>query len=307
MAEYHIPVLLEESIEGLNLKNGGLYADVTFGGGGHSRAILSKMGARSTLISMDRDLDVMDRVPKDKRVIFVHNNYRFLRNYVRYHGFKQVDGVLADLGVSSHQFDTQSRGFSFRFDSSLDMRMNQIGAGSAADIIQNYSEERLATLFYLYGEINRSRELAALICRARERQRIERTFQLNEVVAPLLPKIHSHKFLAKVYQALRIETNGELKSLELFLESVTSLLKDGGRLVVITYHSLEDRLVKNYMKSGNIEGRVLSDISGKREIPYKLVNRKPILPSVEEIEQNSRARSAKLRVAEREIAESILQ
>ncbi|MFA5713686.1 MAG: 16S rRNA (cytosine(1402)-N(4))-methyltransferase RsmH [Bacteroidales bacterium] len=299
MGQYHIPVLLEESIEGLKLKDGGLYADVTFGGGGHSRAILSKMGENSTLISMDRDSDVLDKVPRDKRLIFVHNNYRFLRNYTKYHGFEKIDGVIADLGVSSHQFDREERGFSFRFDSLLDMRMNRLGNKSAADIIKSYSEERLASLFYLYGEIDRSRELAALICRAREGGAIERTFELNEAVAPLLPKFKREKFLAKIYQALRIEVNGELNSLELFLDSVTSLMREGGRLVVITYHSLEDRIVKNYMRSGNIEGRVTKDFLGNRLVPYRVVTRKPIVPSPQEIEKNSRARSAKLRIAER--------
>lgn len=299
MESYHIPVLLQESVDALLLDRGGLYVDATFGGGGHSREILKRMGRGSHLIAIDRDAEALANAPQDKRLTLVENNYRFLRNYVEYHGFERVDGILADLGVSSHQFDTESRGFSFRFDSPLDMRMSQQGELTAATIVNNYSDEELIKIFRNWGEIRRAAPLARLICNARKSQRIESTYQLNRVVEPLINPRLQHKELAKIYQALRIEVNGEMDSLALFLESTLELLNEGGRLVIISYHSLEDRLVKNFIRFGNIEGRQERDIYGICPSPFKAITRKPIIPSEEEIEKNSRARSAKLRVAER--------
>lgn len=299
MGTYHTPVLLEESVSALALHNGGIYADVTFGGGGHSRAILEKMGAESKLISMDRDTDALANAPQDKRLILVHNNFRFLNNYVEYHGYSKIDGILADLGVSSHQFDTEQRGFSFRFDSPLDMRMNQLAKHTAAHILNSYDQESLSLILYKYGEVDKSRRVASLICAQREKEKIKTTFDLNKVLAPLLPKFAEHKYLAKVYQALRIEVNGEMRALELFLEGSAHILKEGGRLVIITYHSLEDRMVKNFMKTGNTAGLIEKDIYGHFETPFKVITRKPITPTQEELTTNSRARSAKLRVAEK--------
>ncbi len=299
MGIYHTPVLLEESVSALALTRGGVYADVTFGGGGHSREILSRMESDSTLIAMDRDSDALANSPQDKRVILVHNNFRFLNNYVRYHGFEKIDGILADLGVSSHQFDTDMRGFSFRFDSPLDMRMNILARQTAADIVNSYGQEELSDIFYKYGEVDKSRRVAQLICSNREKKRIESTTELNTLLAPLLPKFAEHKYLAKVYQALRIEVNEEMRALELFLEGTTEILKPGGRLVVITYHSLEDRMVKNFMKSGNTAGKIDKDLYGRFETPFNVLTRKPVIPSEEEIARNTRARSAKLRIAEK--------
>lgn len=299
MGTYHTPVLLEESVSALALHNGGIYADVTFGGGGHSRAILEKMGAESKLISMDRDTDALANAPQDKRLILVHNNFRFLNNYVEYHGYSKIDGILADLGVSSHQFDTEQRGFSFRFDSPLDMRMNQLAKHTAAHILNSYDQESLSLILYKYGEVDKSRRVASLICAQREKEKIKTTFDLNKVLAPLLPKFAEHKYLAKIYQALRIEVNGEMRALELFLEGSAHILKEGGRLVIITYHSLEDRMVKNFMKTGNTAGLIEKDIYGHFETPFKVITRKPITPTQEELTTNSRARSAKLRVAEK--------
>lgn len=299
MGTYHTPVLLEESVSALALHNGGIYADVTFGGGGHSRAILEKMGAESKLISMDRDTDALANAPQDKRLILVHNNFRFLNNYVEYHGYSKIDGILADLGVSSHQFDTEQRGFSFRFDSPLDMRMNQLAKHTAAHILNSYDQESLSLILYKYGEVDKSRRVASLICAQREKEKIKTTFDLNKVLAPLLPKFAEHKYLAKVYQALRIEVNGEMRALELFLEGSAHILKEGGRLVIITYHSLEDRMVKNFMKTGNTAGLIEKDMYGHFETPFTVITRKPITPTQEELSTNSRARSAKLRVAEK--------
>lgn len=299
MGTYHTPVLLEESVSALALHNGGIYADVTFGGGGHSRAILEKMGAESKLISMDRDTDALANAPQDKRLILVHNNFRFLNNYIEYHGYSKIDGILADLGVSSHQFDTEQRGFSFRFDSPLDMRMNQLAKHTAAHILNSYDQESLSLILYKYGEVDKSRRVASLICAQREKEKIKTTFDLNKVLAPLLPKFAEHKYLAKVYQALRIEVNGEMRALELFLEGSAHILKEGGRLVIITYHSLEDRMVKNFMKTGNTAGLIEKDMYGDFETPFTVITRKPITPTQEELSTNSRARSAKLRVAEK--------
>jgi len=299
MRTYHTPVLLEESISALALHNGGIYADVTFGGGGHSNAILAKMGEKSRLISMDRDSDALANAPQDKRLILVLNNFRFLNNYVEYHGYNKIDGILADLGVSSHQFDTEQRGFSFRFDAPLDMRMNQLAKYTAAHILNNYDHDSLTKILYKYGEVENGRKVASLICAHRDKEQFKTTFDLNKVLAPVLPKFADHKYLAKVYQALRIEVNGEMRALELFLERTASILKEGGRLVVITYHSLEDRMVKNYMKTGNTAGIIEKDIYGHFETPFNVITRKPIVPKEEELSINSRARSAKLRVAEK--------
>ncbi|MHC1779319.1 MAG: 16S rRNA (cytosine(1402)-N(4))-methyltransferase RsmH [Bacteroidales bacterium] len=299
MGTYHTPVLLDESVSALALSKGGVYADVTFGGGGHTREILKRMDPSSKLIAMDRDSDALANAPDDKRVILVHNNFRFLNNYVKYYGFEKLDGVLADLGVSSHQFDTDERGFSFRFDSPLDMRMNREAKLTAAHIINTYSTEDLASLFYRYGELDKGRQLARLICSERERSEIKSTTELNKVLEPLLPKFSEHKYLAKVYQALRIEVNSEMRALELFLEGLSEIVRPGGRVVIITYHSLEDRIVKNVMRSGNSKGEIEKDLYGRFSTPFKVITKKPLLPSEEEIASNTRARSAKLRVAER--------
>lgn len=298
MSTYHTPVLLDESVSALAIKDGGIYVDVTFGGGGHSRDILSRMGKNSRLIAFDRDTDALNNAPKDDRLILIHNNFRFLQNHIRFNGFDKVDGILADLGVSSHQFDTGERGFSFRFDAKLDMRMNRLSNKTAADILNSYSIEELTRIFQNYGEVDNSGRAARLVCEFREKRGLETTTDLNEAVGPMLPKFAEHKFLAKIYQALRIEVNGEMRSLEGFLRDTIKVLKPGGRLSVITYHSLEDRMVKNFMKSGNIDGKVAKDFFGNTESPFKIIAKKPIIPSEEEIAANTRARSAKLRIAE---------
>ena len=299
MGTYHTPVLLDESVSALALSKGGIYADVTFGGGGHTREILRRMDPTSRLIAMDRDSDALANAPDDKRIILVHNNFRFLNNYVKYYGLGQLDGVLADLGVSSHQFDTDERGFSFRFDSPLDMRMNREAKLTAAQIVNSYTAEDLASLFYRYGELDKGRQLARLICSEREKSEIKSTVDLNKVLEPLLPKFSEHKYLAKVYQALRIEVNSEMRALELFLEGLTDIMKPGGRIVIITYHSLEDRIVKNFMKSGSTKGEIEKDLYGRFSTPFRVITKKPLLPAESEISANTRARSAKLRVAER--------
>lgn len=298
MSTYHTPVLLDESVSALAIKDSGIYVDVTFGGGGHSREILSRMGKNSRLIAFDRDTDALNNAPKDDRLILIHNNFRFLQNHIRFNGFDKVDGILADLGVSSHQFDTGERGFSFRFDAKLDMRMNRLSNKTAADILNSYSIEELTRIFQNYGEVDNSGRAARLVCEFREKRGLETTTDLNEAVGPMLPKFAEHKFLAKIYQALRIEVNGEMRSLEGFLRDTIKVLKPGGRLSVITYHSLEDRMVKNFMKSGNIDGKVAKDFFGNTESPFKIIAKKPIIPSEEEIAANTRARSAKLRIAE---------
>lgn len=299
MGTYHTPVLLDESVSALVLSKAGIYADVTFGGGGHSREILKRLDSKGRLIAMDRDTDALKNAPDDKRLVLVHNNFRFLRNYVRYHGFEKLDGILADLGVSSHQFDTEQRGFSFRFDSLLDMRMNTLAKQTAADILNSYQQEELSDMLRKYGEVENSRRVASLICREREKAMVKTTADLNRALAPVLPKFSEHKYLAKIYQALRIEVNGEMRALECFLNDSKEILKPGGRLVVITYHSLEDRMVKVFMKTGNTEGKVEKDIYGRFETPFNIITKKAVIPSEEEISSNTRARSAKLRVAER--------
>ncbi len=299
---YHIPVLLKESVDALRINPSGVYVDATLGGGGHTREILSRLGPEGRLMVFDRDSDALANAPEDGRIIRVHNNFRFVHNFVQYHGFSGVDGILADLGVSSHQFDTPERGFSFRFDAELDMRMNTLAENSAAQVINTYEERALERIFRLYGEVDNSRRVAALICQARASQPIESTSALNAAIESVTPALAPHKYLAKIYQALRIEVNGEMKSLELFLHGALKSLNPDGVLSIITYHSLEDRMVKNFLKSGNIDGIDTKDIYGRRSTPLKLINRKPILPSESEIMSNTRARSAKLRAASREQA-----
>lgn len=304
---YHIPVLLNESIDGLNIQPGGIYVDVTMGGGGHSYAILKRLDANAHLYSFDQDADAEanlkqnhgDDLLNDERFTFVRSNFRYLKNWMRYHGVEQIDGLLADLGVSSHHFDDESRGFSFRFESPLDMRMNKRSSKTAADIVNNYSEEALADIFYLYGELKNSRKIASLLVKARQEKKIETTGDFIAVVEPLFKREREKKDLAKLFQALRIEVNGEMSALKELLTSVVDILKPGGRLSVITYHSLEDRIVKNIMKAGNIEGKIEQDFFGRINTPFKLINNKVIVPTDEEQEQNPRSRSAKLRIAEK--------
>lgn len=314
-AVYHVPVLLHESIEALITDPEGIYADATFGGGGHSRAILERLGGNGRLLAFDQDEDAVRNCGiKDDRLILVRNNFRFIENFAIFEksrlmtGRKDtqktnqsafLDGILADLGVSSHQFDTAERGFSFRFDAPLDMRMNSEAGMSAADIVNGYKEEDIEKILRLYGEVENSRKLANLICKARESKAISTTGDLQNAMAPALPKFAEHKALAKIFQALRIEVNHEMKSLEKFLYGAVAVLKPGGRLAVITYHSLEDRLVKNFLKTGNFEGKVEQDFFGNVRSPFKLLSGKVITPSKEEIERNPRSRSAKLRIAEK--------
>lgn len=304
---YHIPVLLNESIDGLNIQPGGIYVDVTMGGGGHSHAILKRLDANAHLYSFDQDADAEanlkqnhgDDLLNDERFTFVRSNFRYLKNWMSYHGVEQIDGLLADLGVSSHHFDDESRGFSFRFESPLDMRMNKRSSKTAADIVNNYAEEALADIFYLYGELKNSRKIASLLVKARQEKKIETTGDFIAVVEPLFKREREKKDLAKLFQALRIEVNGEMSALKELLTSVVDILKPGGRLSVITYHSLEDRIVKNIMKAGNIEGKIEQDFFGRINTPFKLINNKVIVPTDEEQEQNPRSRSAKLRIAEK--------
>ena len=292
--------MLRECIEALITDKSGVYADATFGGGGHSRGILEALGPQGRLIAFDRDADALANAPDDSRFTLIRNNSRFIHNFVLFEGYKDgIDGVMADLGVSSHQFDTAERGFSFRYDAPLDMRMNTEAAVTAADLVNSLEEAELEKILRVYGEVGQSRKMASLIVRARKTSAIGTTTQLNEAIAPCLPKFAEHKELARVYQSLRIEVNQEMKSLEKMLSGAAASLKAGGRLVVITYHSLEDRMVKNFIKAGNIEGEIHRDIYGKADIPLSAVNRKPILPQEEEIAGNTRARSAKLRVAEK--------
>lgn len=299
---YHVPVLLNESIDGLNIHKGGIYVDVTFGGGGHSREILSRLDDTSHLYSFDQDEDaernIDDRI-KGGKFTFVRSNFRYLTNWMRYHGVDGIDGLLADLGVSSHHFDDETRGFSFRFDAPLDMRMNKRAGKTAADIINDYDEEQLADIFYLYGELKTSRRIASTLVKQRADKRIETTQDFLNAVAPLFNKEREKKDMAKLFQALRIEVNHEMDALKEMLYSATALLKPGGRLSVITYHSLEDRMVKNVMKTGNAEGKAEQDFFGRTKSPFKLINNKVIVPSAEEVEINPRSRSAKLRIAEK--------
>ena len=296
---YHVPVLLQESINGMNLQPGGIYVDVTFGGGGHSKEILRQADKTARLFSFDQDEDAEKNIVNDDRFTFVRSNFRYLYNFLRYYDVEQVDAILADLGVSSHHFDDSERGFSFRFDGNLDMRMNKRAGLTAADIVNTYSEERLADLFYLYGELKNSRKLASVLVKARNTKQIVTIGDFLEIVKPLFGREREKKELAKVFQALRIEVNQEMEALKEMLYAATEALKPGGRLVVITYHSLEDRMVKNIMKTGNIEGKCVQDFYGNVQSPFKLVNNKVIVASDEEVERNPRSRSAKLRIAEK--------
>ena len=300
MSEYHIPVLLDESVSALISSQSGTYADATFGGGGHTGEILRRLSPEGRVISFDRDSDAIANRPDDDRLTLIRSDFRWIHNHILHQGYKEgIDGVLADLGVSSHQFDTAERGFSFRYDAPLDMRMNQEAQTTAADIINGYEQQYLERILRLYGEVDNSRKIAQLICKARETAAINTTAELGKAIESALPKFAEHKFLAKVYQALRIEVNQEMKSLEKFLSGAAKSLKSGGKLVVITYHSLEDRMVKNFIKTGNIDGKVEKDFYGNITAPLAAVNRKPILPQESEIASNTRARSAKLRIAEK--------
>ena len=296
---YHTPVLLKESVDGLNIQPSGVYVDVTFGGGGHSREILSRLAPDGRLFGFDQDSDTERNIPEDDRLTFVRSNFRYLANWMRYYHVGQIDGLLADLGVSSHHFDDESRGFSFRFDSPLDMRMNRNAGTNAADVVNNYSEQQLADVLYLYGELKNARRLAATIVKARSAAPILTTAQLNDTVARLVPREREKKELTKVYQALRIEVNHEMAALKEMLDAATQLLRSGGRLVVITYHSLEDRIVKNFIKAGNAGGHVEQDFYGRCQTPLHPLTNKVIVPSEEELETNPRSRSAKLRIAEK--------
>ena len=298
MSEYHNPVLLEESVSALIGDASGVYADATFGGGGHSALILSRLSRKGRLLAFDRDADALENAPDDKRLTLIHNNFRFIHNFALLYEV-EFDGILADLGVSSHQFDTEERGFSFRFDTALDMRMNAEGERTAADVVNGYPVEKLEEILRLYGEVENPGKVAKLIDAARRISPIETTGELNKAVESALPPYADHKWLAKLYQALRIEVNEEMRSLEKFLQGAAESLKQGGKLAVITYHSLEDRMVKNFIKAGNIAGEEQKDQFGNASAPLKAVNRKPILPSEEEIQTNTRARSAKLRIAEK--------
>ena len=315
---YHVPVLLKESVDGLHIKPNGIYVDVTFGGGGHSREILSRLGADGHLFSFDQDADAENnifedsgdakdcsneqkgkRFVDDSRFTFVRSNFRFLKNWMQYYGIEQIDGLLGDLGVSSHHFDDESRGFSFRFDAPLDMRMNKRAGKTAADIVNEYDEEQLANLFYIYGELKNSRRIASTLTNARRQKPIATTSDFISAVEPLFKREREKKDMAKLFQALRIEVNHEMTALKEMLMAATDVMKPGGRLSIITYHSLEDRIVKNIIKTGNIEGKVEQDFFGHIDSPYKLINNKVIVPSEEEQSQNPRSRSAKLRIAER--------
>ena len=297
---YHVPVLLQESIDGLDIKSDGIYVDVTFGGGGHSREILSRLGKKGHLYSFDQDADAERNIVDDDRFTFVRSNFRYLSNWMRYYGVEHINGLLADLGVSSHHFDDETRGFSFRFDAPLDMRMNKRAGKTAADILNDYSEEALADVFYLYGELKHARRIAKDICKARQQGRIETTGQLLKVLGIETTEVNpsSKKDLARVFQALRIEVNHEMDALHDMLISATNLLATNGRLSVITYHSLEDRIVKNVMKAGNSEGKIEQDFYGRISSPFRLVS-KVITPTENELQANPRSRSAKLRIAEK--------
>lgn len=296
---YHKPVMLEECLQALDIRPDGLYADVTYGGGGHSREIVNRLDAEGHLYGFDQDLDAMAGAMQDERFTFVRSNFRFLKNWMQYYEVEGLDGILADLGVSSHHLDEASRGFSFRYDAPLDMRMNQTARLTAAKVVNEYSEEQLADIFYLYGEMRNSRKLAAMLVKARQQQEIRTTGQLAELLRPLLGREREKKDMAKVFQSLRIEVNGEMNALRQMLNSAIEVLKPGGRLVVLTYHSLEDRMVKNVMKSGNIEGRAEQDFFGNLLSPMRPVKKGVMTPSDEEQAENPRSRSAKLRIGEK--------
>ncbi len=295
---YHVPVLLKESVDGLDIQPDGTYVDVTFGGGGHSREILSRLGKEGHLYSFDQDADAEQNIVADDRFTFVRSNFRYISQWMRYYEVEQVDGILADLGVSSHHFDDESRGFSFRFDAPLDMRMNKRAGDTAADVLNNYTEEQLADVFYLYGELKQARQIAKAVVEARKESAVRTTGDLGRIAEKLMRSDREKKDLARLFQALRIEVNHEMDALRDMLQGATRLLRQGGRLSVITYHSLEDRIVKNVMKAGNVEGRVEQDFFGRTSAPYRPVS-KVITPSDEEQLRNPRSRSAKLRIAEK--------
>lgn len=303
---YHVPVLLEQSIEGLNIHPEGIYVDATFGGGGHSMEILSQLNEKGHLFSFDQDLDAEKNIQQEGHEVllqdnftFIRSNFRYLKNWMRYYKIDKIDGILADLGVSSHHFDDENRGFSFRFDAPLDMRMNTKASLTAADLINTYNEEQLADIFYLYGELKNARRIASLLVKARSQKNIASTHDLIQAVEAVFGKVHEKKDLAKLFQALRIEVNHEMEALKELLNSAQELLTTGGRLVVITYHSLEDRMVKNIMKTGNVQGKVQQDFFGRIETTFKLLNNKVITPTSQEQQENPRSRSAKLRIAEK--------
>ena len=300
---YHVPVLLKESVGGLDIKPDGVYVDVTFGGGGHSREILSRLGAQGHLYSFDQDEDAEQNIVSDERFTFVRSNFRYLKNWMRYYGVEEIDGLLADLGVSSHHFDDETRGFSFRFDAPLDMRMNKRSGMTAADIVNNYGEEQLSDIFYIYGELKNARRIAASIVKARAAKRIETTSELIQLTMEngklTIEDGKWKKEAAKLFQALRIEVNHEMDALKEMLNGARDLICEGGRLSVITYHSLEDRLVKNMMKAGNVEGKVKQDFFGRTESPFRQIGGKVIVPDKEEQARNPRSRSAKLRIGEK--------
>lgn len=296
---YHVPVLLKESVSGMNIHPDGIYVDTTFGGGGHTKYILSKLGPTGRLIGFDQDEDAEKNIPNDKRFTFVRSNFRYLHNFLRYEHAEKVDAILADLGVSSHHFDDSERGFSFRLEGKIDMRMNKRAGMTAADLLNTYEEEKLASVFYLYGELKNSRKLSASIVKARASKKIETIDDFLYIIRPLFGKERGKKELAKAFQALRIEVNEEMEALKEMLYAATEALKPGGRLVVISYHSLEDRIVKNVMKTGNAEGKVNQDFFGNVQSPYILINNKVIVPDNAEQQRNPRSRSAKLRIAEK--------
>ena len=296
---YHVPVLLEESVDWLDIKPGGIYLDVTFGGGGHSKEILRRLDAEGRLFGFDQDEDAEKNIVDDERFTFVRSNFRYLRNWMRYYGVEQIDGLLADLGVSSHHFDDETRGFSFRFDAPLDMRMNKRDGKTAADVLNDYSEEQLSDIFYIYGELKNARRIAAAIVQARSEKRLETTGDLVKTTEKCFQREREKKEMAKMFQALRIEVNHEMDALKDMLYAACDLLREGGRLSVITYHSLEDRMVKNMMKAGNVEGKVEQDFFGRTDSPLRQIGSKVIVPSEEEQQRNPRSRSAKLRIAER--------
>lgn len=298
---YHIPALLHESVDGMNIRTGSICVDVTFGGGGHSKEILSHLGNKGHLYAFDQDEDAINNIQEDSKFTFIRSNFRFLKNFIKYHGVEEVDAILADLGVSSHHFDAEDRGFSFRFeDSDLDMRMNQKAGKTAAQILNTYTEEQLADIFYLYGELKPSRRIASAIVKTRKEKPYRKVSDLLNTLNSFVGRGEKEKkVLAQAFQALRIEVNEEMETLKEMLEQALDILKPGGRLVVITYHSLEDRLVKNFFKTGNFEGKVEKDFFGNFETPFKLINNKVIVPSREEEERNPRSRSAKLRIAEK--------
>lgn len=297
--EYHLPVMLTECIEGLNIRPEGTYVDVTFGGGGHSRAIMEHLGEGGRLLAFDQDEDALENALEDSRFTLIHENFKHMKNFLRMYGVRQVDGILADLGVSSHQFDEGSRGFTFRTDGELDLRMDRRQASNARDIVNSAEEQDLRRILALYGELPNAGAMAKAICAARKEAPITTTFQLRDAVKRHLPRNQENKFLAMLFQALRIEVNGELEALRMMLTQATDILIPGGRLVVMSYHSLEDRLVKNLMKTGNFDGKLEKDFYGNPIVPLKVVSRKAITPGEEELERNNRSRSAKLRIAEK--------